>query len=168
MTNIKALVDRLRFIANHTHEVMAEEIEEVCDAAADALAPLAGPVGMPEEPKEFVQVRASKAQTYFQEVAIAYIDALLAHAEQLQQKNERLNRLANELTLLSERRAEEILNYQDDAIKLRQQLDAALAAVRDADRIIPHATTTELIAWKKKHATIIAAARGRDEQAPID
>ena len=44
MTNIKALVDRLRFIANHTHEVMAEEIEEVCDAAADALAPLAEPV----------------------------------------------------------------------------------------------------------------------------
>ena len=39
--DIKALVDRLRFIANHTHEVITEEIEEVCDAAADAIAPLA-------------------------------------------------------------------------------------------------------------------------------
>lgn len=122
MTDIKALVDRLRFIANHTHEVMAEEIEEVCDAAADALAPLAGPVGMPEEPKEFVQVRASKAQTYFQEVAIAYIDVLRAHAEQLQ-----------------------------------QQLDAALAAVRDAKRSwwnLKHAKK-----WDTKHADIIKIAK---------
>jgi hypothetical protein len=31
---------------------------------------------LPEEPKEFAQVRASKAQTYFQEIALAYIDAL--------------------------------------------------------------------------------------------
>ena len=44
---IKELIERLQFIANNTHQVAAEEIEEVCDAAADALAPLAEPVEMP-------------------------------------------------------------------------------------------------------------------------
>ena len=36
-TNISSLVERLEFIANHTGDVLPEEMGEVCDEAAEVL-----------------------------------------------------------------------------------------------------------------------------------
>ena len=82
---------------------------------------------MPEEPKEFIQVRASKAQTYFQEIAIAYIDKLRAKLEAVTAERDIHRR---ERSLLSAAFSAKDMAWRSQ-VERATEAEAKLAAERD-------------------------------------
>jgi hypothetical protein len=90
------------------------------------LAAAPSPAPVIEEPKEFAQVRASKAQTYFQEIALAYIDSLRAALVEAEEKARECYAFADVQRETAEQAAKEAIFFKHRA----EQAESALAAAK--------------------------------------